>query len=262
MKKYALVMVLIILTLVFSACNVKLEDFNEYFEQSIQITQKENYHTEFELIEYIAKDTTGLTGSVEYSIEYSNYVIAYQNGEYYCKITKDGKITERWVYLDNDKQKLLTKKNGAEDEGRDFDEQEDSINLIADFLIEYSTLTDKDILQREGIKRLGFDILKVKSEYVQVVDTDKDYRQKIGKDSNNEYKYYWHNIRSAEKETINLTIRDKKIELLEAVVEYVEQRPTPPGQIAITDKYVGLIVRRMQIEAKIQYGEYSIPVKC
>jgi|GEM_PF-6465383 len=257
MKKFFLTILLIILVLTFSSCNVKQKDFAAYFEKSIQDMQGANYSTAFEVTEYIAKEAKGITGSVEYEVKQYSALVVHKNGEYYSQTEKEGKITKRWIYKDDDTLRLLVKENEIVIEDLPFNPDTDSINLIADLLQDYSTLSGKDILQTQGIKRLTFDMLKVKSERIDFIK--EPYRTKIGSDKNQEYKYNWDNIRCAEKETINLTVKKKRIDLLEAVIEYVEQRPTPAGQITVTSKHIGLIVKRAQIEAKINYNDYEIP---
>ncbi|MGI6213074.1 MAG: hypothetical protein ACOYIQ_00775 [Christensenellales bacterium] len=257
MKRKAFIFIIFVLIFTLAACNIKPEDFNGYFEGSIASAKGENYYSGFELTRYTAKESTGITGSVEYSVTKIAYTVAHRDGEYYCKTETEGVVTQRWVYKEGDELKLLVKENGEVTQDRLFTE-EDSINIIADLLQYYSTLSDKDILQRQGIKRAGFDMLKVRSE--QIESTETPYRKKIGK-GDDEYKYYWDKIKCAEKRTVNLTIKKGKLNLLEAVIEYAEPRETPSGQITTTDKYIGVVIRREQIEARINYGDFEIPAR-
>ncbi len=257
MKKYLLTIILIILVVTFSGCNVKQESFDAYFESSIKNMREANYSTSFTVVEYTAKEAKGITGSVEYDIEQYSCFAMHKNGEYYSQEIRGNDTKERWIYKDNDCLKLLEKINGEITIDKVFDSESDKTHLIDDLLQDYATLTGKDILQTQGIKRLNFDMLKVKSEKVDPIR--EPYRTKIGKDKDSEYKYNWDNIKSAEKETVNLTIKKDKIDLLEAVIEYVEQRPTPSGQITVTTKHIGLIAKRIQIEANISYNDAEIP---
>lgn len=260
MKKHISIVILIALAIVLTGCNIKPQDFTGYFEQSIVDAKESNYCTHFELVEHTERESTGsITGSIEYSKEKTAYIVVHKDGEYYAKEVKGDTTIERWVYKKDARPMLTVKKNGIIIEDRELIEGQDSINLIADLFADYSALNGKDILQIQGIKRLGFDMLKVKSESVELIRENQEYKKKIGKGKNEEYKYNWDNIKSAEKRTINLTIKSDKIDILEAVVEYVEQRKTPPGQIATTDKYIGVIVRRLQVEAHLQYGDFPIP---
>jgi len=262
----ALTLSILIVTL--SGCNIKGDDINAYIEKAIASTlAEESYYAKFDLsIETLISSNTGLVSGGAFETRKVSYEIIYNNGEHYSKCIDGDTQTEKWIYFDNDTKKSFTKIQKANEQDIITDEifqAEESINILADLLVKYSSLEGKDIILRDGINRFGFDMLKIKVETLVLVNDSLPYRQKMtAKDGDEaEYKYIWSNIVEADKETINLTIKGDKITCFEIIRETVESRPRTTQLGGIGESHIGVTTELQEIEINIEYKAVSIPTR-
>lgn len=269
MKKriHIFVLAIILIISLLSACTIKGQDINNYIESSIENTlQEEAYYAKFELsIDTLVSDVSGIIIGAEYENKKVSYEVIYNNGEHYCKIINGDIITEIWLGYEGDNRIIFQREKAGSDDAveliKDYVEG-DSINILADLLIKYSSLSEQDVLLRDGIKRIGYDMIKVKTEEIFLINEDLPYRERIGKDNPEapEYKYFWNNIIESHKETINLTVKDDKVVKFEIIREIVEGREKS-GQIAIGESHIGVVIEIQEINIEIVYIKKSIPAK-